>query len=251
MLLFSTDIDGTVYDGPEAAAKFADFWNRTRRLATPPLLVYNTGRSLEDSLSLLGRTALPNPHYIISGVGTGIFDFAEKKVIDLWSLELSGKWNFETVGALVPDLLEGVKPQPPECQNPFKSSWFWRDRSGADLEGLRSALVAAGLEAQVVYSSARDLDIIPAKANKGNAVLWLSQFLEIPPGKIVIAGDSGNDASMFLLSGVSGVLVANAEKSLVEATAEVNPIRPRGSCAEGVIEALQELLDMPVAAPQR
>lgn len=48
MLLFSTDIDGTIFDGPETAEIFAAFWKNLQKLPERPLLVYNTGRLLSD-----------------------------------------------------------------------------------------------------------------------------------------------------------------------------------------------------------
>lgn len=243
MLLFSTDIDGTVHDGADAAARFAAFWLQTRRIPSPPLLVYNTGRSLDDTLSLIRRTALPAPDFIIAGVGTEIYNCANEQILTNWHQELAVGWDLDKVKRVILEQIEGIEAQPPECQNPFKCSWFWHDRDTADLDRLCQLLQETGLDAQVIYSSSRDLDILPQKANKGNAIHWLVQWLGIPLEQVVVAGDSGNDASMLLLEGVTGILVGNAEEALLEAAAAGNPIRVSGSCADGVINALRPMLE--------
>ena len=73
------------------------------------------------------------------------------------------------------------------------------------------------MAAQVVYSSSRDLDILPAGANKGNALRWLASQVGLAHDKVCVDGDSGNDASMFLVEDVYGILVSNSEEALSEA----------------------------------
>ena len=163
-------------------------------------------------------------------------------MIESWGTELADGWDFDLVVTVVTSVDESIRAQPPECQNPFKSSWYWHEQNESEINRIRTALETAGIAAQVIYSSARDLDIVPTKANKGNAIQWLCNRLGIPPDQIAVAGDSGNDASMFLLEGVSGVIVANAEKALLEATESANPTLASRSCSEGVIEVLRPIV---------
>lgn len=244
MLLFSTDIDGTIFDGPETAEIFANFWQNLQELPKQPLLVYNTGRSLDDVRSLIRETALPSPDFIIAGVGTEMFEQAKGKVIDEWNAELSGHWDFETVHRLVSAQIEDIEAQPDECQNEFKCSWFYYDKSRDDLDRIGELIESAGLEAQVIYSSNRDLDILPRQANKGNALRWLAAWKEIPLSRVAVAGDSGNDSSMFLVDDTFGVVVSNAEDALVSAVAGGNAYLSEESCARGVIEGLSRHLGL-------
>jgi len=245
MRLFSTDIDGTIYDGPDSARKFHVYWEELRGGPRPPLLAYNTGRSLDDTRSLVSATGLPAPDYIIGGVGTEIYDSERGARMEAWDRELSGHWNFDTVERIVRQNAGGVEMQPEECQNPFKCSWFWFDKDREHIDSLSRDLRSAGIDAQVVYSSDRDLDILPARANKGNAVEWLSGWCDIPPEEIVVAGDSGNDASMFQVEGVTGILVLNAEPALPEAIGDAHVFRATLPCADGVIEGLRQLATPP------
>ena len=73
-----TDLDGTlVGEGPEAdtaTAAFRDYWDGRGRLAGG-VLVFNTGRSIGQVMSLLKEKAalMPLPDVIVTAVGTKIF----------------------------------------------------------------------------------------------------------------------------------------------------------------------------------
>lgn len=242
MLLFSTDIDGTIYEGPDSAKTFADFWNQLRTRPSPPLLAYNTGRSIEDALDLISRTPLPSPDYLIGGVGTEILDHGAGLPMEEWTSTLSRGWDIERVESIIRQEADEVEKQPEDCQNPFKSSWFWHGKTRDDIDGIQQALDQSELEAQVVYSSARDLDVLPLRANKGNAIAWLAGTIGIELHRVAVAGDSGNDASMFLVDDVYGIIVSNAESSLPAAVSGARIFHSARPCVEGVIEGLTELL---------
>lgn len=238
MFLLSTDIDGTIYDGPESAELFATFWSGNPEA----VLVYNTGRSVDDTRQLIDSTGLPLPKFITGGVGTEIYDCESDEHLSDWQTELSDGWDFETVDRLVKDHAEDLERQPDECQNNFKCSWFWHEKSGPEIEHLTDKIHEAGIRAQVVYSSSRDLDVIPTLANKGNAITWLSARLEISLENVIVAGDSGNDSSMFQLEGARGIIPANAESALRAAPKKVHIFESPGFCTVGVIEGINHFM---------
>lgn len=244
MFLFSTDIDGTIYDGDETAGRFAHFWGELQNGPEAPLLVYNSGRSVDDVRQLISSTALPDPDYIIGGVGTEVFDFSSSNRMDEWGDALNESWDFGHVERIVWDKAEHIERQPEECQNPYKCSWYWENKSQEDLDVIARALEAEGLRTQIIYSSNRDLDILPEKANKGNAIAWLARKLGVLQDRIIVAGDSGNDSSMFSVEGGRGIIVSNAEDSLYSATEQFNPHKASQPCADGVIEGLRALVPL-------
>lgn len=244
MRLFSTDIDGTIYDGPESAGLFAKFWAEVRGRETPPLLVYNTGRELEDAQSLIAVTGLPEPDFLICGVGTVIFHSGNAVPLENWGAHLRQDWDFDIVWGTVLDHGK-ARPQPDECQNPCKCSWYWENADAREIDDLVGRIEQRGVRAQAIYSSNRDLDFLPVRANKGNAVAWLGTEVGVPTDEIVVAGDSGNDASMYEVDGVRGVLVSNAEPALIEAVRKVSPFQASLPCAAGVIEGLEHHLNRP------
>ncbi len=237
MLLFSTDIDGTIYDGPESAALFSDFWHGG---LGERLLVYNTGRSLADTILLIEEASLPEPNFLICGVGTVIHDFLRNETLHPYQLDIGRNWNFDIVKGVV-ETQTAAKPQPPECQNANKCSWFWENASPLVINAVVEEIAQHGVNAQAIYSSNVDLDFVPVGANKGNAVRWLAGHLGLSLGSVVVAGDSGNDARMYDVPGVQSIVVKNAESALVNAVKEFNPFFASEACARGVIEGLRNL----------
>ncbi len=237
MLLFSTDIDGTIYDGPRSAAIFSDFWKSTTE---DRLLVYNTGRSLNDTRLLIEEVDLPKPDFLICGVGTTIHDCAAGRTLDEYRMRIGVDWNFDVVHEVV-SAQTAARPQPDDCQNANKCSWFWENAAPSVIDAVVAEIEQRGVKAQAVYSSNVDLDILPVRANKGNAVRWLAEHLGIGLGDVVVAGDSGNDSRMYGIEGVKGIVVANAEAALVDAVREHGPYFASSACAEGVVEGLRNL----------
>lgn len=234
--LVCSDIDGTVLGVPEAVVEFRRVWHEMA--GDRPILIYSTGRLLEDAKRVIREGGLPMPEFFIGGVGTMVEEVKSGEVLKEYSEVLDQNWDREKVDELVRGI-DGIEAQADEQQHAWKSSWFWSDASEVDLERLRSLLKEAGLEAQVIYSSARDLDVLPLTANKGNALRWICARLGIELDEAVVCGDTGNDASMFLVPGVRGIAVGNAEPELLGAVREVDAYLAKGECAAGVMEGLK------------
>lgn len=245
------DLDGTLLGKPDATLNFQRAW-----LALPedtrPVLVYNTGRMLADSLRQLRRTDLPPPDYLICGVGTLIYRRETQEVVQEFSEIMSGGWNRVKAVEVVTQTTHAV-PQPAHFQSPFKSSWYLHHASAEVIDGLRAALETAGLQATVVYSSDRDLDVLPMLADKGNSLDWLLNHLGISTAETLVAGDTGNDAAMFHLEDVRGIVVENAQPELLEAVLATRPYMAHAICADGVLLGMKHfglIHDLPTPTPE-
>lgn len=234
--LFSVDLDGTLLGRPEATARFQRSWNALP-LGTRPLLVYNTSRTITDTRAVIAAGRLPNADYIIGSMGTDVYS-------DLYNVstrfrsQLGHGWNLSQVEEVMADFPQ-ARRQPPEFLNECKSSWFWDGASYQDIAALTAKLGSCGLQASVIYSCQHFLDIIPARAGKGNALAWICHRLDIPLSRVIVAGDTANDCSMFQLPDVRGILVGNALPELRTVCDPDRTFAASRDLADGVLEGLR------------
>lgn len=202
-----SDIDGTLLGDDAALKRFAD-WHRERR--SQLRLVYNSGRFVDSIQELVRSTDLPKPDAMIGGVGTQI-RLSQNGQLGDWPRR-SEAWDPVKVRVVVLRSA-GVQPQPPEAQTDFKVSFYAEDFDTRRVVELQRDLMAAGLSAELIYSSNRDLDVLPSGVNKGSASRHLASHWNISPDHVAVAGDTGNDESMFR-QGFRGIVVANAQDEL-------------------------------------
>lgn len=219
--LLSFDIDDTLLPSHHHSDAFYQFWNRLE-FKSRPLLCYNTGRLKDDTLRLINQKILPKPDYLICGVGTLIYDIGQATVLKKFAQVLEAGWDLDKVSQLMLSSGYDIRRQPDHFQNPYKSSWFFNDAKSSEIEAIRNLLTQNGIDANVIYSSARHLDILPKWANKGNSLEWLLHFLGIEANEAIVAGNSGNDSAMFKVDGIKGIVVGNAQPELVEETRDLD-----------------------------
>lgn len=236
--LLSTDLDGTVVGDNDATRRFRDFWH-----ALPddlrPVLVFNSGRLINDQLALLEEVPLPQPDYIIGGVGTMLHAKKRSELESAYTHSLGTGFDPRKIADVMSGIA-GATMQEERYQHGLKSSWFLHDADAAALGEIEAALLAANIDARIVYSSGRDLDILPKAADKGAALAWLCGQLRIGLDESVVSGDTGNDRAMFELKTIRGVIVGNALPELVSLAHQDNRFfHSTAKEADGVIEGLR------------
>ncbi len=230
--LLVSDVDGTLLGDDAALQRFADWYGQNCDLVR---LAYASGRFCDSIVQSVNSTALPAPDVVIGGVGTEIRGFNNGQTFDEWPRSFRD-WNANIVRSLL-ECFSFLELQPREFQSPYKVSYYADDLAKPEIVQLKQRLESHRVRAEIIYSSARDLDVLPAIANKGTAARFVAKHFDLPDAKLIVSGDSGNDAAMFSPQ-VRGIIVANARKEL-QALNGPNIYRSRQSFAAGVLEGLQ------------
>jgi sucrose-6-phosphatase len=231
--LLVTDLDNTLIGDHAATLTLNRQLQQQRDQAAPFYLVYATGRSLssfrqlcQDFQESTGEPLL-TPDFLIAGVGSEIYG-AEQQLDRDWAAHLSENWHRQAIVEIAQTFAE-LQPQEDSAQNPWKISYCLDDvepngkvavktmdqtdktviDKTAIIEQLQLQLATHQLAATVIFSSNRDLDILPHKGDKGKAVNYLRKKLNVSTTATLVCGDSGNDIALFEQQTL-GVVMANA-----------------------------------------
>jgi sucrose-6F-phosphate phosphohydrolase len=226
------DLDGTMVGDPVALAQLNGELAALRgRIG----LAYVTGRGLASTLQLIASEGLLTPDAIVAGVGTAIHHGPAWQPDRSWHRLLSQGWSGERVNA-ASAFFPALVPQPESHQGLLKRSFYLEAaHAPRTLRLFADALRHHRTRARLVYSSGVDLDVLPTRAGKGNAVRHLVRQWGLSLGDTLVCGDSGNDWEMLSL-GCPAAMVANAQPELHALPSSV--YRARAPFAAGVHEAL-------------
>lgn len=246
--LLVTDLDNTLIGNDEATVRLNQ---KLFSIREQFYLIYATGRSwasvqqLGQDFHLLTGERLLEPDYLITGVGSEIYDPTQQD--QSWAEHLSQDWQRDAIAELLQSC-PALSLQPSSEQNAWKLSYYAQSTNNLALvEDLRHQIRAAGLSAQVVLSSDLDLDILPIKAGKGQAIAYLRQGLKISPTATLVCGDSGNDISMFEQLTL-GVIVNNSQPELLDwhlASQHPHHYLAQSTYAWAILEALAHFQLLP------
>lgn len=239
--LLVTDLDQTLVGDDRSMLKLNQRLSQ-HRTDWGTKLVYCTGRSLTSYTQLKAEKNLLDPDGLITSVGTEIYlNPADPQPNSTWSAQLQMGWDRDRVRATAAHFAD-LLPQPDSEQRLFKVSFFLTAIAASELlPRLKSRLTEQGLDCKLVYSSGKDLDILPQWADKGLAVQFLQRQWQFAPERTVVCGDSGNDIALFSVGDNYGIVVGNAQPELRQWYATYASSRcylATGLCAAGMLEGL-------------
>ena len=206
--LLISDLDGTLLGDNDALDEFAE-WYETQRDRLR--LVYNSGRLVPSILDSVASTSLPEPDAVIGGVGTQMESVRSEAPVPRWPAVSDGWQPLKICDILAQ--YEELELQPGELLCEHKISYFVHDAPPEFLEEIRQRLTAASCRVELVYSSGRDLDVLPSGVNKGSAAAFLASQWAYEDERVIVSGDTANDLAMFH-NGFRGVVVGNAHAEL-------------------------------------
>ena len=222
-LLLCTDLDRTLIpNGAAEESALARKWFSTLAADSRVTLVYVTGRHRELVEQAIEEYQLPKADYVISDVGSSIYQVtaADWLYLSAWEKRISSDWRGKSADDLQAlfDDIKDIRLQEASKQNTHKLSYY--APLDSDHEKIVSImgrrLVQQGIAASLVWSIDQQagtglLDVLPASAGKRQAIEFLMAELGFDISSTLFAGDSGNDLSV-LASPIPSVLVANADE---------------------------------------
>ncbi len=233
--LIVCDIDNTLTGDRDALARLLEWLDVHRNDVAFGVA---TGRVLKSTLKALKQWQIPQPDVLITAVGSEIYYGRNSLVEDVgWRRIVNHRWDRDALADVMSGL-PGVRIQPRVDQRPFKLSYFIEPDEAPSIREIRGRIKAAGLQASVIYSHEAYLDLLPSRASKGGALRYLAHRWGLPLDRLLVAGDSGNDAEM-LTVGARAVVVGNRSP-------ELEPLRDRpgvyfaeSDYAAGVLEGIE------------
>lgn len=240
-VVLATDLDGTFLGGTdeERTALYSAIEANRDKIS----LVFVTGRDIPFIRALTGDGWVPRPDFVIGDVGTTIVQGAAFDTIPELEADIARRWG--DAGDRVREMLadvEWLELQP----TPFRyrvSYYYDPDRYDP---AVAERIEAAGFDC--LTSASTYLDVLPKGVSKGPTLLRLVDHLKIEPDRVLVAGDTMNDLSLFE-TGLRGVAVANSEPDLVSRVRTLENTKiSRGDGAAGIHEVIETLTSLRGAA---
>lgn len=238
------DIDNTLVGDAEALEELR---LRLQALGSQVVFGVATGRRPDSAIEVLEKWGAPAPGLVVACVGAEIYYGSGRNLIpdEEWALHIEHRWQPEVIREALDDL-SGLTLQEESEQRRFKVSYYVDDEIGPSRREVLERLKKAGAPAQVIHSHGEFLDLLPLRASKGRAIVYLSEKWGIPLSRVLVAGDSGNDLEM-LTTDTLAVVVGNHAEELADLRGKEGIYFAEATHAAGILEGAEhwEFFDEP------
>jgi len=234
--LIITDIDGTLISPEHGDPGVEELKTFLKNKPNDVCFALASGRNFDLVKEVVDKYDL-DIDFMISSVGTEIYyDTTKASKDDDWSAYLEFKWDREKIiEALKP--LKWLELQEENAQNPHKISYYCNPKV-YDEEKIKNRLDNDWYHINVISSHNRFVDILPKRASKGNAILYLCHKWGLQLNKVYACGDSGNDMDMFR-DPINGIVVGNRSEELSHLKSRKKLYISKQYASAGILEGLK------------
>jgi glucosylglycerol-phosphate synthase len=231
-MILATDLDGTFLGGDDKARE--ELYDLIRS-SPDSVLIFVTGRGLGSIRPLLDDPLIPDPDYIIADVGATVVDGASLEPVAPIQASIEAAWpgqdRVRTALKRFDFLVYQEVPQERRC-----SFLLAEERRIAEIR----TVVEGELGCDVLFSAGQYLDVLPRGVSKGSTLQRLLEHVGLERERVVVAGDTLNDLSLFQ-SNLKGIVVGGAEPALSRRVEELGgrAYLARAPGGGGIVEGLR------------
>jgi HAD superfamily hydrolase (TIGR01484 family) len=230
-LFLAVDLDGTFLGGSDRDRSV--LYDLIERRRSEIALIFVTGRDIPFASGLSESHGTPQPDLIIGDVGTSVVvgpHWHPHEATEGW---IDSCWPGTASAEAIMSRRSKLKKQ--DVFGGRRLSYFYDDP--AEAKAAAAEIDAAGYAA--LTSADLYFDVLPRGVNKGETLLKLIAHESLPQERVLCAGDTMNDLSLFQ-TGLKGVAVGNAEPRLREAIQGLdNVYSAERTGAGGILEAIE------------
>jgi sucrose-phosphate synthase len=183
------------------------------------------------------KHGIPSPDILITSLGTRIQYGQELTEDDLWADHIDYDWSVRRIRQALSSI-KGLLPQEQKHQTAFKISYYYNPQYAPSPEELTALLRQQEISAHVIVSFGQFLDVIPARASKGQALRYVAQRMEIPLEHMLVAGGSGADEDMMRGNTLAVVVATRHHEELSLLPSRDRIYFAQKSYAAGLLEAM-------------
>lgn len=230
--LVVTDVDNTLTGDHEALSTLI------ARLESANATVgfgIATGRTLEEALELFEALDVRVPDVLITASGTELHYGAPPLKDRSWERQIRYRWDSDTVGRVI-ESIPGLS-RLADAQTEYRLRFEIDPTRAPASRDIRRLIRRQGLRVTAIFDRGIYLDIVPVRASPGLAIRFFCFKWNLEPQRLLVAGDSGNDADM--LSGDTlGVVVGNHTPELERLRGQPRVYFSKRSHAWGVLDGI-------------
>jgi len=195
-----------------------------------------TRRSLESARARLRELDVRPPDVLITGTGTALHYGRHLAADQSWERQIRERWDREAVERALAGVRD-LRPGGAREQTRYRLRYRVVDGGEVSLAAIRRRLRTRGVHAAAIADDASHIDVIPVRASPGLAIRFLCFKWNLPPSRLLAAGDSGHDVS--LLTGETlGVVVGSHTPELEALRGRRRVFFAPGRYAQGVLDGI-------------
>ncbi len=228
------NLDHTLSGDPEA---LRELLRALREVGDHVGFALTTGKPLPMAMDSLAHLGIPPPDILVCATGTEIYYGASLTPDRSWERQIDYCWDPERVKAVL-TTTAGFTLLDDEPATRFRLRFRPLAPHFPHLQGIRRALRKQGLRVTATLDLGRDLDVTPVRASPGLAIRFLAYKWDLSPDRMLVTGDSGNDADA-LEGDMLGVVVANHSDELEALRDQPRVFFSHRSHAWGILDGIR------------